>query len=421
MPKYILGVALCMLSILCQARNELITELSQEKGEWFVQYTSHVPINSIEFPFSPDDSRQHRWQLLDEQFTFLQSGTSDAVIRKDNSSFTQVKFKLTPTYIHLPKAYAPFSPFSDGGLLIHTARFFGCSELCSVFDNQWYLSLSIDTTENIYHDGKLYKNNVAWWDKNDGSKVYIGPQQIKHEPSYTSVIDRGLPKNISNALSQTLPKMMDMLAERYGQLSEKPMLFASFGQTQAAHFGRQGGVLPNQVFMHWYGKLPEKGLHQEYELLWFFAHEAAHLYQGNIGGGLDEHLAWIHEGHAEYIAMELLLEFLPDAHLYTEQLLQRAQQTCDQYHQDKNSGRLVAQADYRLFYQCGLLAYDLIAQANTKQGSDNSSIDALWLALVKASAHQEFEAQQAFLNGVRARLTDKQYRQLNQLIGVKAF
>jgi len=124
--KYAVGIVLLVVSFLNQARNILITEISQEQGQWFVEYTSHVPIKSVQFPFSPDNSRLTRWQLLDEQFTFLSSGSADTVTRKDSSSFKKVKFKLTPTYIHLPKAYAPFSPFSDGGLLIHTARFFAC-------------------------------------------------------------------------------------------------------------------------------------------------------------------------------------------------------------------------------------------------------------------------------------------------------
>lgn len=417
--KYAVGIVLFVVSFWSQARNVLITDISQEQGQWFVEYTSHVPIKSIQFPFSPDKSRLKRWQILDEQFTFLSSGSSDTVIRKDSRTFKKVKFKLTPTYIHLPKAYAPFSPFSDGGLLLHTARFFACSELCSVFDNQWYLSISIDTTDNIYHGSKLYKSKVGWWDKNDGSKVYIGPQNLVHEPSYTSIIDRGLPENIQHALSKTLPQMMSMLALRYGELSEKPVLYASFGQTQGAHFGRQGGVLPKQVFMHWYGKLPEKNLKQERELLWFFAHEVAHLYQGNLGGGLPEHLAWLHEGHAEYIAMELLREFLPDANTYAEQVLKSALQSCGQYHQEENIFSSLDQVDYRLFYQCGLLAYDLIAKANHHQGSYKSTIDTLWLGLIKASAQDGFDAQKVFFEHVKAILTAEQYRELTQLIGIR--
>jgi len=286
-----------------------------------------------------------------------------------------------------------------------------------VFDNHWYLSLSTDTTDNIYHEGKLYKSKVGWWDKNDGSKVYIGPQHLVYAPSFTSIIDRGLPENILHALSKTLPQMMNMLAKRYGELSEKPVLYASFGQTQGDHFGRQGGVLPKQVFMHWYGKLPEKSLKQELELLWFFAHEVAHLYQGNIGGGLPEHLSWLHEGHAEYIAMELLREFLPDANPYAAQVLTSAEQSCEQYHQEKKIRSSFAKVDYRLFYQCGLLVYDLIAKANNHQGSYKATIDTLWLGLVKAYAQDGFDAEKVFFGHVKTILTVEQYRELTQLIG----
>ena len=46
-----------------------------------------------------------------------------------------VKFTLTPTYRHLSKDYAPFSPFSDGGLLFHSGRFFACADECADSDN----------------------------------------------------------------------------------------------------------------------------------------------------------------------------------------------------------------------------------------------------------------------------------------------
>ena len=33
---------------------------------------------------------------------------------------------MSPTYSRLPKDYAPFSPFGDGGMLFHTGRLFAC-------------------------------------------------------------------------------------------------------------------------------------------------------------------------------------------------------------------------------------------------------------------------------------------------------
>jgi len=86
---------------------------------------------------TPDTSRSARWQATAEQYVIVHEDGIDYVRREDGKAFLEISFSLTPTYTHLPLAYAPFSPYSNGGTSIHTGRFFSCAERCDEGINRW--------------------------------------------------------------------------------------------------------------------------------------------------------------------------------------------------------------------------------------------------------------------------------------------
>ncbi len=399
-----------LVSIESVAANPLITNITKDTDTWTVEYVSLTPVRSIQLAITPDGSRKQRWFFEDDKFTFIQSGGNDVIIRKDNAPFSSVKLQLTPTYIALPKYYAPFSPYSDGGVLFHSARFFACEQLCNGNENSWYITLQVPENEHIYLRGTKYKSSVSWWDKNDGTKLYVGTQQLDHHSGFISIIDTGLPETIEQTLTSFFPKMALTLEARYMKLQEKPMLFASFGQAKGNRYGRQGGVLPSQVFMHWYGKLPTMSEQEVFEIIWFFAHETAHLYQGNINGGIASHLSWIHEGHAEYIAMQLVYQFAPQYAEQTNAKLVKAQNECHQTL--KNDQLSSSQENYPLLYQCGLTVFELMYQ---EMGSIEA-VDDFWLNFEKSSSKPSFEPKQSFLSLAKTRLSEAGYQKLVSIV-----
>ena len=109
------------------------------------------------------------------------------------------------------------------------------------------------------------------------------------------------------------------------------MLFAALdrdaapdGNPLSNNFSSQGGTLPGQVFMHlagdgWLEPLDVRGDYAGEFLAWFFAHEAAHLYQRASDYNSIEEDAWIHEGSAEAFAAITMqeLELASDASIET--------------------------------------------------------------------------------------------------------
>ena len=151
-------------------------------GRRSVSYTTDAPVTRISFQRAPDSSRGKRWKTKSADFKIIKVNDYEAVRRVDGKPFTQVEFELTPTYISLPKDYAPFSPFTDGGMLFHSGRFFACPDLCDGSLNKWPIRIRAAKDDNIIIDGVVYTGEASWVDSDSGQKVYVGkrePIQVK--------------------------------------------------------------------------------------------------------------------------------------------------------------------------------------------------------------------------------------------------
>ena len=229
-------------------------------GSWSVSYTSDTPVTRIAFKRSPDSSRLKRWAIKSADFELFKVSDYEAVRRIDGKAFTQVEFNLTPTYIPLPKDYAPFSPFTDGGMLFHSGRFFACADLCDSSLNKWHIRLRAAKEDKIIVDAVTYIAEASWEDSDNGQKIYVGKGDPIQDKNFVSLIDAGLPAPLKELMSQNLPKIMSYFAARMGTLNFRPSLYASYSKTDNGRYGNQGGTLPRQIFMHWYGEKAIKKL-----------------------------------------------------------------------------------------------------------------------------------------------------------------
>lgn len=269
-------------------------------GNWTAAYTLPAPATELVFSRSPDASRMVDWKAP-EGFEIVRTGESERVRRTDGSAFDKVTLSLPPVYRDLPKDYGPFSPFGDGGILSHTGRFFACGGEC--VENGWRMKLSAPGRK-ILLDGKQLSGEAEWFDDDDGSNIYIGEAKPVETADFIAVIDNALPAAIRTQLATQLPIYLHHFSERLGALPERPMLFVSYDLAHKKGNGRQGGTLPGQVFVHFYGSMwPERMAAPGFaeDLAWHFAHEAAHLYQRQTYAE-GEGGAWIHEGGADAFA-----------------------------------------------------------------------------------------------------------------------
>ena len=358
--------------------------------KWVVTYTLTTPAKTLAFVRNPDTSRTTRWfaQDNDIEIVFDDTKHQELVRSKSGKSLSTVSFLLTPTYKHLGKDYAPFSPFSDGGNTFHSGRLFACANACTEEDNKWHLTLNVPSDEHILLNGKVMKSSVSWTDNNDGRVVYVGKQQPIITDDVVALIDPGLPESIKASLEEDLPNIMAFFSHSLNPLKgEKPMLFASYANVD--DHSTQGGTLPNQIFMHWNRQdLNEQADNSSFvnQTLWFFAHEVAHLYQPGSTEGVSENeeQSWLHEGNADYfaaIAMNFLYE---DANSYVESRMTRAFESCTEGLAQTTLARAYKNGHFNLYYSCGMIMYRAIDSVVQQKTLGEESLFTVWKRLQKA-------------------------------------
>lgn len=365
----------CLVSGAAQAASAtpeiLVTAL---RGmQWQVRYDFAQPVDRLEFKSSPDDSRGRTW-LPDQGFEIVTTDRGEVARRKDGATFRTVRFRMSPTYSVLPKEYAPFSPFGDGGMLFHTGRFFACQDRCPA-DASWSMYLWAASEDRIILDGKAMKAQAQWIDSDDGRSVYVGKNVPQQTEDFIAVLDAALPERIRGQLLAQLPEFMHLFSGKLGVLPIRPMLFVSYDVSHPKGWGRQGGVLPGQVFVHFYGskwpaEMEKPGFPDE--LAWHLAHEAAHLYQGSTSTESGD--AWITEGGAEALAAMALRA---DASAYVQSTEEKAPGECREFLKGRSVRETIAAGTYDAAYSCGMLI-NLAIDSKVRLATKHDGLYAVW-------------------------------------------
>ena len=301
---------------------------------WRASYALSAPALSLRFARNPDDSRKTRWQVEDG-YEITHIDGADYLKRKDGAEFTSA-FVIAPArYAVLQKGYAPFSPYTDGGLLIYSGQFQACAGPDECPDGAaWPLTVTPPNGAHIIVEGAAHESSVTFTESGDGTNIYVGEGEPIASSHFIAVVDASLPEEVNDALHSLLPPLMDYFTERLGPLPERPMLFASLDPNapKGSGYSSQGGTLPNQIFIHLYG---EQWAHNASEKLagflpWFFAHEVGHLFQNARSGyaGYEMEQSWIHEGGADALAALTIARFGGANESYVTERILRAERDC---------------------------------------------------------------------------------------------
>lgn len=277
-------------------------ELAPHDAQWEVRYTLPHPARTLRFVrVDRQGNRASSWTPVDPSLVILLEDGEEVVRRTDGAPFERADFRMAPRYVALEKDYAPFAPFGDGGLLVHTGRFHACADRCAGGET-FQVSLQPPEGAHAIVHGRVVKS-VRFEEGNDGTNLYVGRALPVTTPDVVAVIDQTFPADTRARLQSLLPRLMAFYGREFGALSSRPMLYASRDEAHAGGgYGFQGGTLPGQVFMHLYGRHEAFGTPAfAARLDWFFAHEAAHLYQ-RYPAMADAGDSWIHEGGADALA-----------------------------------------------------------------------------------------------------------------------
>lgn len=365
---------------------------------WTVRYETERPVARLIFPQSPDDSRVRGWRP-EAGFEVVSSPEGEALRRIDGAAFSTASVAMDPVYRELPKSYAPFSPYGDGGMLFHTGRLFACAEACA--DGQTY-RFTLTSERPVLVDGRREIGEAVWTDRDGGRSVYVGDTRPAETEFGAAIIDGALPAAIREQLERELPAFMSLYADKLGVLDYQPMLFVSYDtrHDELGRVGNQGGTLPGQVFIHLYGaewerRLAEGGFGDG--LRWHFAHEAAHLYQRQLFAPEPES-SWIHEGGAEAMAWLALRDSDP---ALAEAHLSEANTRCAASLQAAGSLRqAISGGDFDAAYVCGFLILVEVDRRVRVADPASDGLFTVWRDYVELSGDRG-GSEEAFVAAVR--------------------
>lgn len=327
-----------------------------------IEYASIEPTTSLHFVQELDGYRAQSWVPADDKFRWVKEGEGERIERADGKPFDRVKFVIPIDYRALPKSYAPFSPFSDGSALIHSGQFHACLALpCK---DTGPLTIAIDAPgQTVGVEGRRTPGRERFVSKDEGTNIFVGHLEPIEADGFIAIVDPDLPPSLRQHLDRSLPEAIGYFASAYGALSFRPELYVSIDDRPEpdGRHSTQGGTLPNQIFMHFDGADAKERLAtgEPYWLDWFFAHEAAHLFQqdkiGQLAGSDDA--AWLHEGGADAMAALALIERGDAERSYVQNRAEQAEASCTTGLAIAPLNRASAAGNFDLHYQCGLLIW----------------------------------------------------------------
>lgn len=340
------------------------------------EYTLARPARALHFAPQLDGYRAKDWQPEPGAFRWVREGDGERIERTDGKPFTRLSLDIPVRYRALEKSYAPFSPFSDGGMLIYSGHFQACTALpCKGTEP---LAVTITAQGAVIGvGGKRSQDTAAFVSREEGTNVYIGNAEPVATSGFLAIVDPALQLGLRDHLLESLPQSMRDFAAIYGPLTITPELYVSLDPQPPANTGlsSQGGTLPGQVFIHLYGdgwRKPIK-LGEVLWLDWFFAHEAAHFFQragtNDVIGPDSE--AWIHEGGADAMAA-LVMRGRGDAERsYVTRRIAEARKACGEGLAGVALNMASRAGKFDLHYQCGMLIA-LAIDADVRRGSSGA-------------------------------------------------
>lgn len=357
-----------------------------------VTYRMTKPTQALYFAQALGGYRPEDWRPQSGPYRWIPDGTGERIERSDGGKFRSLRFILPVRYRALPKSYAPFSPFSDGSALIHSGQFHAClSAPCAGTD-----ALPIDITatgKTIGVEARRVADRTRFVSRDEGTSIFVGKLKPEAADGFIAIIDPGLPPAARDQLRQSLPRAMSAFASIYGALSFRPELYVSIDARprKDGHVSTQGGTLPGQIFMHFDGENARQRVTAEepFRLDWFFAHEAAHLFQQDKVGKLagDETAGWIHEGGADAMATLVLARRGTEARAYVESRVRAAEAACAKGLANAPLDRATAAGNFDLHYQCGLLIWLAVDDAlRVGTGDGLHAVNKTLFATVKGGA-----------------------------------
>lgn len=362
--------------------------LEMERGGRFWLATWHLdePARAIVFERPASGFRSALFEILTPGVEFDTDGNLE-VLRTDGAPVAAIAVRLPVSTRWLEKEYAFFQEFSDGSTSIYTGHLVarrlepGPEECDECFIRSFRFLAPPGTS--IMVGGRVHESPLDWVDaEQQGTYVYFGAIPPVETPQMISIIDPALPDWLEDETRAALPSLFALYERELGvELPERPTVLFNFPESESPGYSSGGGTLPGliQLTVHgegWGERSDEAMLH----LFHFLAHEAAHLWNGQIVQYPDSDDSWMHEGSADALAERTLhrIGLIGETRFleYQTAALNECRRGLDSFPLREAGDR----GDFHLYYSCG----NVIALL-TERATEDGDLFRFWKELIGRS------------------------------------
>lgn len=346
-----------------------------KQNYWRVTYKTDRPVYELVFDRSVNLFRTENWKPLSPDIHIAQKHSKEVIT--SHSSFREASFEFQSYFKRTPKDYEFFRLFSDGSVVMYTGHFNIYAE--GVQNNFSFQQLS---SERIVLNGKVHSTPISSVDLDErGTYVYFGNLVPLESSHFTAILDPNLPQNILKNLNTHLSQIFDYYVEKTGvSIPFTPFIFLSFDENSSG-CGKGGGTLPGLIQMHLTGKCWHKMDEDAFaQLIRFFAHEAAHIWNGQLFPYVSGDM-WMHEGGADAFSYIILHDKILKKSRF-EYHKRKAYEECLNHLNARPLRMVTEDPEYMTYYKCGsILAFMTGAAVNKQNPSDG--VFTFWNELFK--------------------------------------
>lgn len=314
---------------------------------WRVEYRFAQAVSAIKLP-AVADYRQKAWTVRTPGMK-LQPGAEFDVISAHGKPFKSASIEIKSYDGRPPKAYAPFNRFSDGGTLLFLGHLQGeVLRAKHAHEMRADIRLAGLTQENVVAPPQNRQHPGG-----ERGYAYFGPAQVVQAGAVKVLVDPKTPEWARETVLDTGAKVAQYYEKAYQRpLKEELFITVSIGSDEKPGLSMNGGAVLGQLAYHFSGAQLAGDHPKKREMLArLVAHEMAHIWQLNTArGGVGEKDPWIHEGGAEAMALDALLQ-TGAASAESVKAYRAAQTTaCEKLGNSVES--------YTGIYACGLVRFD---------------------------------------------------------------
>jgi hypothetical protein len=359
------------------ALREIRVQPGAANAPWRVTYTFSQPVARVELERN-GTYRRKEWRAETAGYTF-----ADNVIKLDEGAAPRksVTVAFPPDFSHPEKDYQLFERYSEGSVLLYTGHF-------NVAGAKNRFVLTPRRGEHLIVAGRVFRRRTTWTDDDgEGTFVYYGKLKPVATPDMIAVIDPGAPPWLRKRLDDGVPRLFADYAALTGyKLETRPTVFFSFEAARDPNSTTwKGGTLPGviQMAIETARDAAEDGPLLE-RFFKFLAHEAAHMWNGQLFHAPERGQSWMHEGGGDAFAWRALrrADLLDD-----RQLAARETGDLNQCLAEVGSAAVddaEAKGNFKAVYACGS-ALAWLTEAAVHRADASADLFTFWKALFRAA------------------------------------